>query len=579
MGAGTLALLLTTPTQHNSKLTRCSRMSSMILLQIILAHFFTNVKSNICCYRHESDNRTMESLHFNSIKLITRPSKKVEASPLISRNYSRILIEKQTSARQAYRMIMLESFQIKRNKTCKNELSQPGWNTPGVEDRLEWNKNYASVECGAKLIRASESMKNPSHLISRNADEYMLYQCREASYFVIELCETIRVIRFELDNKELYSGTPRNFTVRTADKYSTDPNDWNLIGGFEASSEKMETQNFSGLKVKTFGKFIRVDINSFHGNEHFCTLTSLRVFGLTEYDFLSMNDDESDHNDNYLTLTDDKSQSQTYSSRRIRVEMKDEMTIYTYEYIFLQTGKDICFENRENNSTNLITNDNTKGMKKEKDSVLVGLSNKVKILEKNLTSQSVVLRNLENNQVQQNKDMNKIHKINTKTDETFKAFSKDSEEVKTKVTKHEDKIRDLEKEMSKFEDSLFVATGICACLAMICNLLILFICCFNRKESTKSNQGPVVPTSKRVKDSEVQTVTATTATPTANTVKKVTFSDDNNNEGMKACKDEDISMKLNVRRIVRKDPNRRVTWCPGTFKKLAYEAKQLIREI
>merc|ERR1711997_238753 len=164
----------------------------------------------------------------------------------------------------------------------------------------------------------------------------------------------------------------------------------------------------------------------------------------------------------------------------IRVDMsQDEMTIYSYEYLFLQTRKDVCFENLEVEDNNIISSENTRaGTKKEKDSVLVGLSNKVKILEKNLTAQNIIVKNVENFQTQQNKDLNKIHKTTMKTDETLKAFAKDSEDVKSDVAKQDDKIRILEKEMFKFEDSLFIATGICVFLAMICISLILFICCW-----------------------------------------------------------------------------------------------------
>merc|ERR1711881_358861 len=326
-------------------------------------------------------------------------------------------------------------------------------------------------------------------------------------------------------------------TVRTGAKFSTDLNDWNLIGDFEASSQKMETQDFSGFKVKTFGKFIRVEINSFHGSEHFCTLTSFRVFGMTEYDYLSMNDDElhnnPDPNDGYLAIADEtSSRSQSYSSRMIRVDMsQDEMTIYTYEYLVLQTRKDVCFENLQVDGNNLISSENTRGMKKEKDSVLVGLSNKVKILEKNLTAQNIVVKTLENFQTQQNKDLNKIHKTTMKTDETMKAITKDSEDVKSDVAKQDTKIRNLEKEMFKFEDSLFIATGICVFLAMICISLILFICCwlsFGQRNSTPDSvEATTEPKSKSVKDSEVQT-DSLPAVP-ATVAKKVSFSDDNNN--------------------------------------------------
>ena len=297
-----------------------------------------------------------------------------------------------------------------------------------------------------------------------------------------------------------------------------------------------------------------------------------------------MNDDDlhndPDPNEGYLTIADEtSSRSQSYSSRMIRVDMsQDEMTIYTYEYLVLQTRKDVCFENLEVEGNNLISSENTRGMKKEKDSVLVGLSNKVKILEKNLTAQNIIVKNLENFQTQQ---LNKMHKTTMKTDETMKALTKDSEDVKSDVAKQDDKIRNLEKEMFKFEDSLFIATGICVFLATICNFLILYICCwlsFDKRNSTPDSvEATTEPKSKSVKDSEVQTDGVAPAPPTV--AKKVSFSDDNNNADPRTTKDQDISMKLNVRRIVRRDPSRRVTWCAGTLKKLAIEAQQLIREI
>ena len=312
------------------------------------------------------------------------------------------------------------------------------------------------------------------------------------------------------------------------------------------------------------------------------------MFGLTEYDYLSMNEDdhEDDNDHNLLTISDDNSKSETYSSRRIRVEINDEMTIYTYQYIFLQTRKDVCLgkfdESRGIEDTNLLSADSAKGIKKEKDSVLVGLSNKVRILEKNLTAQGIFLRNLDDSQTQENKELNKLHKTTVKMADSIKTFSKDSETVQHKVSKHDDRIEHLESEMSRFEESVSIAIGICFLLAMVCNLLVLAICCWasiNRSKPTEPGKDSIATKAKSVRDSQVQTEPAPPAAPPAAIAKKVSFSDDNNNDNSKTPKDEDISMKLNMRRIVRKDPNRRVTWCPGTFKKLALEAQQLIREI
>ena len=91
-----------------------------------------------------------------------------------------------------------------------------------------------------------------------------------------KLGSLIYLIRFELDNYELYSGTVGRFSVRMADKFSNNLEDWVSIGTFEAGSGKMEVQHFTNLPVKIFGKFIRVDLESFHGSEHYCTMTSFR---------------------------------------------------------------------------------------------------------------------------------------------------------------------------------------------------------------------------------------------------------------------------------------------------------------
>ena len=64
--------------------------------------------------------------------------------------------------------------------------------------------------------------------------------------------------------------------MRMADKFSNNLEDWVSIGTFEAGSGKMEVQHFTNLPVKIFGKFIRVDLESFHGSEHYCTMTSFR---------------------------------------------------------------------------------------------------------------------------------------------------------------------------------------------------------------------------------------------------------------------------------------------------------------
>ena len=44
--------------------------------------------------------------------------------------------------------------------------------------------------------RSSDNVQHGGHVITRNEDEYLLYTCQEGTFFVIELCETIKVIRY-----------------------------------------------------------------------------------------------------------------------------------------------------------------------------------------------------------------------------------------------------------------------------------------------------------------------------------------------------------------------------------------------
>ena len=131
---------------------------------------------------------------------------------------------------------MVQSSNLHRRKVaCKatNEKQEDLDEIENIFDKKEWKKNFASADCGAKLVRkfkilmffksnhdwqtrhdfqnirrtfkqtsilnviyrSSESIKHAHHLINRNEDEYLLYPCQDKPFFVIELCETIKVIR------------------------------------------------------------------------------------------------------------------------------------------------------------------------------------------------------------------------------------------------------------------------------------------------------------------------------------------------------------------------------------------------
>lgn len=135
--------------------------------------------------------------------------------------------------------------------------------------------NYASVECGAKILAANPEAKSTSAILIENMDLYMLNPCSTKIWFVIELCEPIQVKQFDIANYELFSSTPKDFLVSISDRYPT--NKWIKLGTFHGRDER-NVQSFP-LDEQMYAKYVKVELVSHFGSEHFCPLSLIRVFG------------------------------------------------------------------------------------------------------------------------------------------------------------------------------------------------------------------------------------------------------------------------------------------------------------
>uniref|UniRef100_A0A7G3AFL3 Putative conserved plasma membrane protein n=1 Tax=Lutzomyia longipalpis TaxID=7200 RepID=A0A7G3AFL3_LUTLO len=141
-------------------------------------------------------------------------------------------------------------------------------------------KNYASPDCGAKIIIANPEAESSSSVLSASKDEYLLSPCTSKIWFVVELCEAIRAENVELANFELYSSSPRDFSVSVSNRFPT--REWLNVGQFTAKDER-NVQKYN-LHPLVFGKFIRVEINSHYSKEHFCPISLFRVYGTSEFE-------------------------------------------------------------------------------------------------------------------------------------------------------------------------------------------------------------------------------------------------------------------------------------------------------
>jgi hypothetical protein len=135
-------------------------------------------------------------------------------------------------------------------------------------------------------VRASADIKNPSHVIKKSRDEYLLTECDKQIWFVVELCETIKILRLETDNYELYSGGPKLLSISVADKYSSDRRDWFHVGNFTTSGQKRQVETFQNFSASVFARFVWVEVLEHYDEEHYCTMSSFRVYGISEYEYL-----------------------------------------------------------------------------------------------------------------------------------------------------------------------------------------------------------------------------------------------------------------------------------------------------
>lgn len=152
-----------------------------------------------------------------------------------------------------------------------------------------FDKNYASAEC-AKVVETNPEAKKSWLILNESIDEYMLNPCKAKISFVIELCETIQASHIELANYELFSSTLKDFTVYFSDVYPA--NDWKVVGSFTAADLRA-LQTFD-LNQVGFGKYIKVELHSHYGNEHYCPISQVKVYGISMVDEYEKNTGKDD---------------------------------------------------------------------------------------------------------------------------------------------------------------------------------------------------------------------------------------------------------------------------------------------
>ncbi|KAI4886342.1 hypothetical protein NFI96_010916 [Prochilodus magdalenae] len=193
--------------------------------------------------------------------------------------------------------------------------------------KVQKTTNYASVECGAKILASNPEAKSTSAILMENMDMYMLNPCSNKIWFVIELCQPIQVKQLDIANFELFSSTPKDFLVSISDRYPT--NKWAKLGTFHARDERT-VQSFP-LDEHLYAKYVKVELLSHFGSEHFCPLSLIRVFGtsmMEEYELnsepserLNSEDEDYDYPPGYMPSDDKSSKNLIGSAKDVIINM------------------------------------------------------------------------------------------------------------------------------------------------------------------------------------------------------------------------------------------------------------------
>uniref|UniRef100_A0A182P662 SUN domain-containing protein n=1 Tax=Anopheles epiroticus TaxID=199890 RepID=A0A182P662_9DIPT len=166
------------------------------------------------------------------------------------------------------------------NASAMKKGTKPAGSKAGGGSMKLRAKNYAAPECGAKIIASNPEAQSTGSVLTAPKDEYLLNPCTSKIWFVVELCEPVQAERIELANFELFSSSPKEFTVSVSNRFPT--RDWANVGQFTAKDER-DVQSFL-LHPHLFGKFVRVEILSHYNQEHFCPVSLFRVYGTSEFE-------------------------------------------------------------------------------------------------------------------------------------------------------------------------------------------------------------------------------------------------------------------------------------------------------
>lgn len=144
---------------------------------------------------------------------------------------------------------------------------------------LKGRYNYASFDCAARVLATNAGCRSASAILQSQKDSYLLNLCSyPEKYVILELCQDIRIDTLVTANFEYFSSTVREFRVSVSKKYPAVG--WRELGRFVGENTRKE-QIFHINQADVYSRYLRIDFDTYYGNEYYCLLSVLRVYGMT----------------------------------------------------------------------------------------------------------------------------------------------------------------------------------------------------------------------------------------------------------------------------------------------------------
>ncbi|KFH65320.1 hypothetical protein MVEG_08799 [Podila verticillata NRRL 6337] len=176
--------------------------------------------------------------------------------------------------------------------------------------------NHASATCAASVVKASKDATSIMAILNEGKDNYMLNKCStKEKFFVVELCEEVLVDTFILGNYEFFSSTFKEFVV-SVNRYPPRDDGWSVLGHFHARNTR-DAQVFRPA-TRQLATYIRFDFVSHYGNEYYCPVTLLRVYGATALEQLKQEEEEEKR-----IAMEEKKQAELEKARQAAEEAED----------------------------------------------------------------------------------------------------------------------------------------------------------------------------------------------------------------------------------------------------------------